>query len=96
MESLELSTEDAVDYLKNNLKIHDNLEISYNRIYANGEILNIDFSKYFDKPGFKILMSLDDTNLDPTIEVDVYEIQEDLIEFIHYPQDGEEVEVVVI
>ena len=42
-------------------------------------------------------MSLDETHLDPTIEIDIYEIQEDLIEFTHKPQDGGEVvEVTVV
>ena len=96
MKILELDTDAAVDYLKNNLKIHDNLEISYNRIYAEGEILNIDFSEYFDEPGFKILVSLDQTHLDPTIEIDVFEIQDDIIEFTHTDQDGNVVEVTVV
>ncbi|SDA53813.1 DUF2097 family protein [Methanobrevibacter millerae] len=97
MKKLELSVDEAVNYLKENVKIHDNLEIAYNRIFAEGEVLNVDFSKYFGKPGFKMLMSLDETHLNPTIEIDIYEIQEDLIEFTHYPQDdGEVVDVTVV
>ena len=96
MKELELTTQEAVNYLKENVKMHDNLEISYNRIFAEGEVLNMDFSKYFGEPGFKMLMSLDETHLDPTIEIDVYEIKEDLIEFTHYPRDGGEIEVIVI
>ena len=47
MKKLELSVDEAVNYLKENVKIHDNLEIAYNRIFAEGEVLNVDFSKYF-------------------------------------------------
>lgn len=97
MKELNLTVDEAVNYLKENVKIHDNLEISYNRIFAEGEVLNMDFSLYFGEPGFKMLMSLDETHLDPTIEIDIYEIQEDLIEFTHKPQDGGEVvEVTVV
>lgn len=96
MKQLSLTVGEAVDYLKNNLKIHDTLEISYNRIFAEGEVLNVDFSEYFDEPGFRILMSLDESQIGSTIEIDVLEIQEDLIEFIHFPKNGEEVEVTVI
>lgn len=97
MKELSLSVDGAVTYLKENIKIHDELEISYNRIFADGEVLNVDFSEYFGKPGFKILLSLDETHLNPTIEIDVYEIQEDLIEFTHTPKDGSEVvEVTVV
>ena len=49
MKELKLTTEEAVKYLKENVKIHDNIEISYNRIFAEGEVLNVDFSKYFSK-----------------------------------------------
>ena len=43
-----------------------------------------------------MLISLDADSINPTIEIDVYEIQEDLIEFVHTPLNGEEVEVTVI
>ncbi len=52
MKTLELTTPQAVEYLKENVKMHDRIELSYNRIYAEGEIINVDFSKYFGKPGF--------------------------------------------
>ncbi len=96
MKELKLKTEEAVKYLKENVKIHDNIEISYNRIFAEGEVLNVDFSKYFGEPGFKMLVSLDESDLGATIEIDVYEVEDDIIEFIHYPKDGEEVDVTVI
>lgn len=96
MKNIELTTEEAINYLKENVKIHDGIEISYDRIFAEGEVLNMDFSEYFGKPGFKMLVSLDESALGATIEIDVYEVEEDIIEFIHYPKDGEDVEVTVI
>ncbi|MDO5824012.1 DUF2097 domain-containing protein [Methanobrevibacter sp.] len=96
MKVLKLTVSEAVNYLKENVKIHDRLEISYNRIFAEGEILNMDFSEYFGKPGFKMLISLDESSLGSTVEIDVYEVEDDIIEFIHYPGDGEKVEVTVL
>lgn len=96
MKELELTTRDAVSYLKENVEIHDRIEISYNRIFAEGEVLNVDFSEYFGKPGFRLLVSLDESALGATIEIDVYEVEEDIIEFIHYPKNGEEVEVTIV
>ena len=90
MKKLSLTPDKAVEYLKDNVKIHDNLEISYNRI------LNMDFSEYFGKPGFKMLLSLDGDSINPTVEIDVYEIEDDLIEFIHHPVEGDDVEVTVV
>lgn len=96
MKELELTTEEAVKYLKENVKIHDKIEISYNRIFAEGEILNVDFSEYFGEPGFRILVLLEESDLGATIEIDVYEVEDDIIEFVHYPKNGEEVDVTVI
>ena len=96
MKKLELTTEEAVNYLKDNVKIHDNIIISYNRVFAEGEVLNMDFSEYFGEPGFKMLVSLDESQLGTTVEIDVYEVQEDIIEFTHYPNNEEEVDVTVI
>lgn len=56
----------------------------------------MNFSEYFNKPGFKILVSLDADSINPTIEIDVYEIQDDLIEYTIYPKEGEDVYVSVI
>ena len=96
MKEVELTTKEAVNYLKERLKMHDRIQISYDRIFAESEVLNVDFSEYFGKPGFKMLVSLDESELGATIEIDVYEVEEDIIEFIHYPKDGEEVEVTVV
>jgi hypothetical protein len=96
VKSLNLTNDEAVKYLKDNVKIHDNLEIAYNRIFAEGEILNMDFSEYFGKPGFKILINLENDSSHPTIEIDVNEIKDDLIEFHHFPKDGEEVFVTIV
>lgn len=93
MKKLKLTSKEAVDYLKNEVKIHDKLEIAYNRIFAEGEVLNMDFSEYFGKPGFKMLLSLDAKSINPTIELDLYELEDEIVEFIHRPQEGEEVEV---
>ena len=38
MKSLNLTVDDAINYLKENVVIHDKLEISYNRIFAEGEV----------------------------------------------------------
>lgn len=96
MKELELTAEDAVKYLKENVKMHDRIQIAYNRVFAEGEVLNVDFSEYFGKPGFKMLVSLDESDLGATIEIDIYEYEEDIIEFVHYPKNGEEVEVTVV
>ena len=56
----------------------------------------MDFSEYFGKPGFKMLVTLDESRLGATVEIDIYEVEEDIIEFTHYPKNSEEVDITVI
>ena len=42
------------------------------------------------------MVSLDESELGATVEIDVYEVEEDIIEFVHKPKDGEVVDVSVI
>ena len=96
MKQLKLTTQEAVKYLRENVEVHDKIEISYNRIFAEGEVLNMDFSEYFGEPGFKMLVSLDESQIGSTVEIDIYEVEDDIIEFVHFPKKGEEVDVTVI
>ena len=96
MKQLKLTTQEAVKYLRENVEVHDKIEISYNRIFAEGEVLNMDFSEYFGEPGFKMLVSLDESQIGSTVEIDIYEVEDDIIDFVHFPKKGEEVDVTVI
>jgi hypothetical protein len=89
VKTVKMTPDEALNYLQKNLKIHDFAEISYNRVFAEGEILNIDKSKYNGVPGFKILISLESKSISPTIELDLIEFKEELVEFLHKPQDKE-------
>jgi len=40
MKTLELTTPEAVEYLKENVKIHDRIEIAYNRIFGESSYAN--------------------------------------------------------
>ena len=39
-----------------------------------------------------MLVSLDESDLGAVIEIDIYEFQDDIIEFTHYPKDGEDMD----
>ena len=41
VKEIKMSAEDAIEYVRENVQIRDILEISYNRIFAPGEVLNI-------------------------------------------------------
>ncbi|MBX7075839.1 MAG: DUF2097 domain-containing protein [Methanobacteriaceae archaeon] len=91
VKTIKMTPDEGLKYLDENLKIHDYAEISYNRIFAEGEILNIDKSKneFTDEPGFKVLVSLDAESINSTVEIDLLEFKEDLVEFLYKPQNAE-------
>ena len=41
LKEIKMSADEAIEYVRNNVQIRDILEISYNRIFAPGEVLNI-------------------------------------------------------
>ena len=41
VEEIQMTCDDAIEYIRNNVKVKDILEVSYNRIYAPGEVLGI-------------------------------------------------------
>lgn len=93
---VEMTPDEVVEYVKNNFKEFDKVEISYDRIFAEGEVLGIDLSEYNDVPGCKILVSLDGETINSTVELDIVELKDDIIELYHYPQEGESIFIDVL
>jgi hypothetical protein len=85
----------AIDYIINNVKINDQLELSYNRVFTPGEVLNVDTTEYHGKPGCKVLILVSEEIHTSTVEVDLEEIKDDLIEIHHIPKDTTKEEVII-
>ncbi|MCF0226234.1 MAG: DUF2097 family protein [Methanobrevibacter sp.] len=90
MKKLELKNEEAVNFLEENLNVHDTLAIGYNRVFAKGEVTNI------EEPEYRIFMNLINEDDSPSVEINISKIKNQLIEYTIYPQDGDDVCVVVI
>ena len=41
IKEVEMTFDEAVEYIRNNVHVKDTLEVSYNRIFAPGEVLGI-------------------------------------------------------
>lgn len=89
VKELRMSIDDAIDYVRNNVQIRDILEISYNRIFAPGEVLNIIEEDEVTGEGLRVSLQLNGEILNQVVEVDFNEIRDDLLEFRHI-KDGEE------
>ncbi|KZX15540.1 hypothetical protein MBCUT_14480 [Methanobrevibacter cuticularis] len=96
LQELELDCDEAIDYIKKNVKVYDILELSYNRVFTPGEVLNIDTSEYNGKEGLKVMIHISEDTFSSNVEVDLEEVKDDLIEVIHIPKDKDEKIIIVI
>jgi hypothetical protein len=92
----EMDCDKAIEYIKENVQIYDVLELSYNRVFTPGEVLNIDTSEYNGKSGLKVVIHVSEDTFTSTVEVDLEEVKEELIEVIHIPQNKDEKIVIII
>ncbi|MCL2116023.1 MAG: DUF2097 domain-containing protein [Methanobrevibacter sp.] len=93
---LEMDCDLAIKYIKENVNIHDILELSYNRVFTPGEVLNVDTSEYNGKEGLKVLIHVSEDTFTSTVEVDLEEIKDELIEITHIPKNKDEKTVILI
>lgn len=89
VEEIEMTFEDAVEYVRNNVNVGDTLEISYNRIFAPGEVFGITEEDEVTGEGLRVGMQLNGKILNQSVEIDLHEIADDLIEMRHITDDKE-------
>ena len=88
-EEILMSVDDAIEYVRNNVEVGDTLEISYNRIFAPGEVLGITEEDEETGEGLRVNMQLNGEILNQAVEIDFKEIYDDLIEMNHITDDKE-------
>lgn len=93
---LTMDCDEALKYVKDEVKVFDVLELSYNRVFTPGEVLNIDTSEYNDEPGLKVVINVAEEQIASAIEVDLEEIKDDLIELRHIPKGTNNETVITI
>lgn len=89
IEEVEMSFDEVLNYVKTNVEVGDILEISYNRIFAPGEVLGFTEEDEMTGEGFRVGLQLNGEILNQSIEIDFNEIEEDLIEMRHITDDKE-------
>ncbi len=89
VEEVEMTVEDAIEYVRNNVHVGDVLEVSYNRIFAPGDVLGITEEDEETGEGLRVSMQLNGEILNQSIEIDFNEIADDLIEMRHITDEKE-------
>ena len=91
VEEVQMTLEEAIEYVRNNVEVGDVLEISYNRIFAPGEVLGITEEDEETGEGLRVNMQLNGEILNQAVEIDFKEIYDDLLEMVHITEDKETV-----
>ena len=89
VQEISMNVDDAIEYVRNNVKVGDTLEISYNRIFAPGEVLSVLEEDEETGEGVRVNLQLNGEILNQAVEIDFNEIYDDLLEMNHITEDKE-------
>ena len=89
VKELSMSVDEAIEYIRNNVEVGDTLEISYNRIFAPGEVLSVLEEDEETGEGLRVNLQLNGEILNQAVEIDFNEIYDDLLEMNHITDDKE-------
>ncbi|BDZ67465.1 DUF2097 domain-containing protein [Methanobacterium ferruginis] len=93
-EEIVLKADETIEYMKENVKTHDILEISYNRIYAPGEVLGLQMEEAHGEEFLELTLHLNGELVNQTVRINMHAIKDDLIEIIH--TQGDQSKVIVV
>ncbi|KZX15562.1 DUF2097 domain-containing protein [Methanobrevibacter filiformis] len=86
--------DEALDYIKNNVKKHDTLELSYNRVYAPGEVLGVEVEEDWGEESLMVSIHLSGDLVNDVVRVNMNNIKDDLLEVRHLNNEKEVILVV--
>ena len=96
VKNLTMDCDEVIEYVKKNVKPYDKVEMSYNRVFTPGEVINVETCVL--KGGRKsctVVVHLDGDTIHTTVDIDLEKIKYDLIEVRHCPKDGEETMIAI-
>ncbi len=80
---INLNADAAIEYIESNVKNYDVLEISYNRVFVPGEVLDISTLEKDGMKSVRVLIKMNAKTIKETVEMDLMEIKDDLVEIRH-------------
>lgn len=91
---VKMTPKEAVEYIRNNVKVGDTLEISYNRVFAPGEVLAIHNEDPETGEGLRVDLQLNGKILNQNVSVDFKEMEDEIVEICHI-KDGSEDKLII-
>jgi hypothetical protein len=93
-EEIFLKPNETLKYIESNVNPHDTLELSYNRVYAPGEVLGVEIEDDFGEDAIIVTLHLSGDLVNDVVRVNMNDIIGDLLEIRHI-NDKKDVTVVV-
>jgi hypothetical protein len=91
---INLNAEEAIEYVKSNVKNYDVLEISYNRVFVPGEVLDVSAVENEGIKSLRLLIKMNGKTIKQTVEMDLVEMKDDLVEIRHITDEKSTVLVI--
>ena len=95
VKEIEMDPDDIIEYVRNEVKVNDIFELSYNRVFAPGTVLGITPEDEETGAGLTISLQLNGELLNLAVDIDLNEMKDEIIEIRHLP-DGDEDKLIVI
>jgi hypothetical protein len=95
IETMTMDCDEAIDYVRENVKVYDSLELSYNRIFTPGEVIGIDTEEECGDKACKLMIQIA-SQLGTTVDIDLEDLKDDLVEVKHTPQDSKKTTIIII
>ncbi|MDR2967198.1 MAG: DUF2097 domain-containing protein [Methanobacteriaceae archaeon] len=93
-EEIVLNPDEVLNYVKLNVKEEDTLEISYNRIFAPGEVLDVKVEEEFGDELIIISLHLNGELVNDVVEINLNDIKDDLLEICHITDEKKTIIVI--
>ena len=91
-----MDCDEAIEYIKNNVKTYDNIELSYNRVFTPGEVINVHTECIEGRDVCNVMVQLTGKTVGSAVEIDLEEVKFDLIEVRHMPKDDDSTTLITI
>lgn len=91
-----LNQDELIEYVKNEVKTYDTLEISYNRIFLPTEVIDVEY--YVDEnelESLNLVLQVNGELLNDTIHLDLIEIKEEIVEVRHIKNEDDLIVLVI-
>ena len=88
-ENIILKPDKALEYVKLNVNKGDILELSYNRVFAPGEVLDIMVEEEFGEEEIIITLHLNGDLVNDIVRINLNNIKDDLLEIGHITEEKE-------